>query len=304
MIWVEKLVAAVVVVVAAIAGVNATHVYAGPISYTGDAYTENFESLGWLTYPSQTAWVNGVTLSGWYASNAQYLKGSIGYAVPYSDRYLFSYRSGADSAIGSQNGLSGVPSVSFGVQIVNNTVMVLPEFTLSYFGEQWSMSGDDYLQQLSFHYGLNAHSLTSGEYVRVSALDFVSPSHKNTYPYGGDAIDGNLPENRTRISATVTGLNWMPGDSLWLRWTDIDEESWWYGAALAIDDLVFTTTEFATPPIETASLGLATAQAPMSISEPSTAWLAGLCIAALAIVTRCPKKHVARTEAARRVLTQ
>ena len=292
------------ILVAAIAGVNVTNVDAGPISYTGDVYTENFESLGWLTYPNRALWVDDSTLPGWYASGVKYLYGSIGYAVIYSGSSIFSYRSAGDSALGSQNSESGPSSsVRFGVQIVNDTSAALAGFTLSYVGEQWRVSGDPRVEQLSFDYALNALSLTAGEYVPLPTLDFLSPIYGNDIPFAGLTLDGNLPANRTPISTSITGLNWMPGDSLWLRWTDTGEGAWGYGSALAIDDLVFTA-ESAASPVDTPWTSMMTPQGPMSISEPSTGWLAGLCIAALAVVTRCPRKHSARTEAAVPTLTQ
>ena len=291
MIRAGKLAAAIAV--AAIAGVNATNVDAGPIFYTGTAYTENFESLGWLKDGARTVWVDGSTVPGWYASVATYVYGSSGTGVTYSGRNLFSYRSGSDSAFGSQNASSGIPFLRFGAQIVNNTGTRLSGFTLSYVGEQWHVSSEPGVQQLSFDYALDAPSLTSGNYVAVAALNFLSPFYESAAGPPGINLDGNLPENRVAISAQVTGLNWDPGERLWLRWTDIDDQGWDFGSGLAIDDLVFTATEFASPAVETVSAGLSTPQASMSIAEPSTGWLAGLCIAALAVVTRRPGKRKA-----------
>jgi hypothetical protein len=34
-------------------------------------------------------------------------------------------------------------------------------------------------------------------------------------------LDGNAPVNQTPLNDTLTGLNWGPGQFLWLRWSEI-----------------------------------------------------------------------------------
>jgi hypothetical protein len=303
MIWVEKLVAAVVVVVAAIAGVNATHVYAGPISYTGAAYTQNFDSLPWISTGQRFGSWSGFVPPGWYVWGAIDLRGSDGTRSPWGPAAVYSFGSSpSDKALGSQledlDDMWAPEEISFGVQFVNNTGQQLRQFTLSYMGEQWRNGGLDVSQQLTFTYAINAESLITGDYVGARDLNFVAPVQ------GGKPmlLDGNLSSNRVALNATITGLEWLPGQSLWLRWTDVNDPGT-EDSALAIDDLIFSASSLAAP-VETASAGTMKSQEPMSISEPSTGWLAGLCIAALAVVTRFPKKHIAKIEPAPRVLTQ
>jgi hypothetical protein len=286
---------AAAVVVAAIAWVNATNVDAGPISYTGTAYTENFESLGWAPAGAViSAWRDDDTLPGWYASGVSNLRSSQGGASSLADTSLFVYAINSnDKSLGSQVGLVGSSEsvIRFGTQIVNDTGTPLSGFTLWYFGEQWRDGGNNQVEQLTFEYAVNAQSLTSGDYVEVPELTFLSPIYTSSLR----TLDGNVDLHRTSLAATIVGLNWAPGESLWLRWTDIDDPGAKANSALAIDDLVFTATAFAEPPVNEGSSGVMTPQASMSISEPSTGWLAGLCIAALAVVSRLPKKRSVAT---------
>lgn len=150
-----------------------------------------------------------------------------------------------DRALGalSSNTLSPANGESYyGARITNNTGVTLVEFTLSYTGEQWRDGGTtttgSVAQTTSFDYSLNATSIEDAlaTYTNETALDFVSPVFGAT---AGAAKDGNLAANRTvKGPVTVTGLNWLPGTDLWLRWTDINDAGNDHG--LAIDDLSFS----------------------------------------------------------------
>ena len=69
----------------------------------------------------------------------------------------------------------------------------------------------------------------------VSALGFTSPVLANTGT--GNGVDGNS-DGRVAISGVaVTGINWLPGTDLWLRWADVNNAGNDHG--LAVDDLMF-----------------------------------------------------------------
>lgn len=123
-----------------------------------------------------------------------------------------------------------------------------------------SHAGGKYIQNFN---SLNATSLTVGTYTDINALDFTSP--QNGSP--ATALDGNAAANRSFLSATVTGISWSPGASLWLRWTDLNNAESDNG--LAIDDLTFTTAP-----------------------EPSTLALAG--IAAMCVVFSVRRRGTVR----------
>src|SRR4029077_6029693 len=98
----------------------------------------------------------------------------------------------------------------------------LNSFTLSYTGEQWrdGGSGSAILNKLSFEYSTTAASLTDAGFVADVTLDFTAIHNNNT----ADAVlDGNDSANQILLSDTITGLSWAPGQTLFLRWTDLNE---------------------------------------------------------------------------------
>lgn len=137
----------------------------------------------------------------------------------------------------------------YGARITNNTGVTLVDFTLSYTGEQWRDGGTtttgSVAQSITFDYSLNATSIqdSAATFTNVPALDFTSPAFGAT---SGAAKDGNLAANRTVISAVlVSGLNWLPGTDLWIRWTDLNDTG--NDHALAIDDLNFSAQAIPEP---------------------------------------------------------
>ena len=98
------------------------------------------------------------------------------------------------------------------VDLMSNTLRrALPLVLLCYIGapalaQTIPVSGGTYSQdfntlQLDFQYSLDATSLTTGTWVNVNALDFLTP---NTATVG--AKDGNAVGNRTHLAATISGL--------------------------------------------------------------------------------------------------
>lgn len=223
---------------------------AGPLSYTGGTYTQNFDTLP-STGASSVAnrgpnyinpsWsgVTGSNLEGWQfaqplgtATTTEYraqngsLSGSGGRGV-----VSFGTTGSSDRALGSLTTSNQIPT--FGLVLTNNTAQVLTSFTLSFTGEQWRR-GDrvDPQNTLFFSYGLASDigaSLTD-----YSALDFTSPTAAPL----NSALDGNLPANQTAKSATITGLNWGVGQTLVLKWTS--DEASGQDDGLAIDNLSFS----------------------------------------------------------------
>lgn len=142
----------------------------------------------------------------------------------------------SERALGS---LGGAHVANLGWRLINDTGQTLTEFTLGYRGEQWRNGGNGggaNLNRLEFGYRITATpggDIDTGTYALVSALDFTA---LQTSP-GGFALNGNASTNRVERSATVTGLNWQPGEILILRWRDFDETG--SDDGLAIDDVLF-----------------------------------------------------------------
>jgi len=224
------------------------------VSYTGGSYTQNFNTLpasGSFTlsgngpFALDAAPVNATGLAGWsiakYAgtgANAIFLVGTGTNNA--GGAYSFGSASSPDRALGSL-GSGGVAS-RFGVALTNNTGVTVTQFTLSYAGEQWRR-GSAAANTLTFAYALGATDLNTGTFVNVPALNFTAPTTTGS----NAALDGNAAANRTALSAIVTGLAWAPGQTLVLRWTDVDDTG--SDDGIAIDDLTFSTTASLIPAV-------------------------------------------------------
>src|SRR5262249_24802343 len=108
-------------------------------------------------------------------------------------------------------------------------------------GEQWRNGGNATPHVLTFQYQVadagvitGANAPTTG-WTTIDPLSFTGPIVTAT----AGALDGNAPQNRLAISATlpVTVNN---GQEIWVRWEDPDNSGSDHG--LAIDD--FSVTAF------------------------------------------------------------
>jgi hypothetical protein len=110
---------------------------------------------------------------------------------------------------------------SIGLMLTNTTGQTLTGFSLSYVGEQWRNGGANAAQKLDFQYSLTATAISdpNSAFVNADALDFTSPIASGA----AAGLNGNLAANRTAISSTVSGITWLPGQTLWLRWVDVND---------------------------------------------------------------------------------
>ncbi len=222
-------------------------------SFTGGSYTQNFNGLpstGTFTlsgngpHALSATPINATGMTGWSlvkysgsGANAIFLvdTGSSNTGAVYS----FGSTSASDRALGML--LSGTTRSAIGVIFVNNSGGTISEFTVSYTGEQWRYGGTTGTDKLQFEYQSGGTSISSGTFTAAPALDFHSPKNGTLVPLPlTGALDGNNSANRTSVSATVTGLNWAPGQTLVLRWFDFDVAG--SDDGLAIDDLTFTAS--------------------------------------------------------------
>jgi hypothetical protein len=139
----------------------------------------------------------------------------------------------------------------YGARFTNNTGTTLNSFTLGYTGEQWHEE-NTVAQSITFDYSLSALSIDdiTASFTAVPSLDFTSPTFVTAT---STPLDGNAAANRTVISPiTVTGLNWLPGTDLWIRWTDTQEVNRDHG--LGLDDLSFSANATVVPEPTTCAL--------------------------------------------------
>ncbi len=222
------------------------------VNYAGGTYTQNFDTLpsaGTFTFSGNgpfplvgatpPAGVGATGLTGWTFINYGGTGTSALFKIDDGTSnaggiYSYGTASSTDRALGSLASASQVGR--FGVTFVNTTSATITQFTLGYTGEQWRNGGNTSPQTLSFSYLVGATDINTGTFIAATALDFTSPNVAAT----AAALDGNFAANRTVIApVTITGLSWGAGQTLTLRWTDLNDIGSDHG--LAIDDLSFTT---------------------------------------------------------------
>ena len=131
--------------------------------------------------------------------------------------------------------------------------------------EQWkSGQSATTLETLPFEYSLDATSLFTGTWTAATGMDLVEKLTSTTV---SAAVDGNLPANRTAISATITGLSIANNAVFWIRWTDTNDLG--SDGMYAIDD--FSLTPSTTLLISATSLtGFTTTQGTPSLAQSYT----------------------------------
>ena len=203
------------------------------IPVSGGTYSQNFDTL------SNTAGsINNSTLPiGWLLNetgggardNEQYAVDTG--ASNTGDSYSYGAAGSTERAFGSLR--SGTLIASYGACFSNATGASLLNFDVGYTGEQWRLGTASRADQIDFQYSVDATSLTTGTWVDVDALDFITPNTATT-----GAKDGNAVGNRTTLATTINGLNIADGATFCLRWNDADAS----GAddGLSIDDFSLT----------------------------------------------------------------
>jgi PEP-CTERM motif-containing protein len=265
-----------------LASVVASHASVG-YSTAGSTYSQNFDSLpntpqntslgsspiGW-TDDNASPGAGNFSIVGWYLYHPLSIaeggfnghqRVRVGAGTVNTGAFMsFGASASTERALGSlaSNTLEPVGGSDYiGLRLNNNTGVTLDQFTLTYDGEQWRDGGDaaPNPQSLNFMYSTTATAISDPNtaFNNVAALNFTSPVFANTG--SGAAVDGNAAGKVAGITATITGLNWLPGTDLWLRWEDINNTGNDHG--LAIDNVNFSADIAAVPePSSLALIGL------------------------------------------------
>ena len=220
----------------------------------GSTYQQNFDTLA--NTAGSTA--NASLPTGWAISEAGGgARDNELYAVDTGgsssgDVVSYGTAGATDRALGSLR--SGTLIPLFGVEFFNGTGATITALDIAFTGEQWRLGKADRSDRLIFQYSTDAVSLTEGNYIDFTALDFTTP---DTSAIG--AHDGNSATNRTALKSTISGLEIAANTGFWLRWADFDAS----GAddGLAIDDFSLS--------------------ARLAIPEPGSLALASLALAGL-----------------------
>jgi hypothetical protein len=213
----------------------------------GNPYTQNFDSL--TTATSASAWVQNSTLPGWYLfistlADAPTIAADTGGSNTGTFR-SFGASGGADRALGSVasgGGYFGSPAPGavaayIAVGLVNNTGLPIEGFASRFDSEQWRNGGNTASQTYVMEYGFGAAIGTVAAWTAGgAAADLLSPVVGST----GAAVDGNAAGLVAGQGLNVSGLTWLPGETLWLRWTDRNDVGNDHG--LAIDNFSFSAS--------------------------------------------------------------
>jgi hypothetical protein len=238
------------------------------VDSVSDSFSQDFNSL--MSGADGANWQNDITLPGWSLfrlmsgggstpivryelSNGSHDEGRFySYGTNITERALGSVGNGSfgDSEGGVTNGVGpNSPAGWIAVSFFNDTGIDLDEFTMHYDGEQWRDGGNDppFSQTMEFEYGIGSTFGSVMSWHKPGAsFNFVSP--QNTIVAG--ALDGNRDDivmvNRIAgIGGTVTGVGWDHGETLWLRWIELNNNASDHG--LAIDNFSFSVTAVPEP---------------------------------------------------------
>lgn len=223
------------------------------ITSTGEPYRQNFDrSDGWRAGSLQ--WTDNTLFPGWHAANYNSDSGDFitpnrvlvgsGEGGPVSTLRL--YRSAtqpADGALGSQAHDDHVPAanaggVFLGLHLINGTGKPVTRVTVSYRVELWRLSTTGRQATLSAAFLVGGERLTDeDEWTLIPGASFTTP---RTEPPGGPKeatnVDGNTPAYVTVFKdVALPSLTLAPGQSLWIRWFDVNNRGVDHG--IALDDV-------------------------------------------------------------------
>lgn len=221
------------------------------ITTADDVYLQDFDSLA--TSGTTNAWTNDSTLAGWSLFNAA--GAAIGSyradtgASNAGSFYSFGSSGSSDRAlggVGSGGSYFGSPASGsvagwIAVAFENATGGALSGFSLTFVGEQWRNGGNTSTQTMTLQYGLGGSFDGVADWISPGgSLDWSSPIAGSS----GAAVDGNA-EGDTGYHAGSVAVDWAAGQTLWLRWAEVNDVGNDHG--LAIDDLSFSVTAVPEP---------------------------------------------------------
>lgn len=156
---------------------------------------------------------------------------------PYAggNTYSFGIVGTTERALGTI--LTGSVTSTIGARFINHTGGIITRFTIEYTGEQWSLGFAGRNDRMDFQFSTDATALNTGTWTDFDVLDFMGPVRTGTT----GALNGNLPENRTYITAMIGGLNLVPGAVFWIKWVDMPADM--NDDGLAIDDFSITASD-------------------------------------------------------------
>jgi hypothetical protein len=225
-------------------------------------YTQNFDALA---ASGTSAWANDSTLPGWSLTTAAgtavttYATGDGSSNT--GSFYSFGTVGSADRALGGTGSggtyfgspVSGAVAGYVAVAFTNGTGSALSGFNLAFDGEQWRNGGNTSAQSMVLQYGFGATFASVGNWVLPGGnFNWTSPVSGST----ATAVDGNTA-GRAAGRGGVVNTAWAAGDTLWVRWIELNDVGNDHG--LAIDNLSLSVAAVPEPATWALMLGGAAA---------------------------------------------
>jgi hypothetical protein len=209
------------------------------ISFTGN-YSENFNSWPKEDDPGvvegiSMAWTDNTTKLGWYQGRSlgagQTIFGNsellIGQAPGLRGLNSLGMPFDTDRAVGSGLGddvEDGLAVLYWGFRLQNNTGHTIDSVDIQFDVENWLQPRNDEEvpaeQNTTFgQFRVGGTNFRLQDFTNAPQFNLVSLPTVDGLP---GPLNGNLPQNRSHLSATLSSLNWQAGQSLWVRWRDPD----------------------------------------------------------------------------------
>ena len=214
---------------------------AAAISFTGSGYLQDFDGLISTGQTALTATVgtpNSLGVAGWEGTKSAGTGTTLNLiandgALNTGALYSYGTTGSTDRALGNLASAGAI--TTFGASFTNNTGAAIDTIYFSYTGEYWR-SSTSVQNVLAFSYGLSSTGILATDYLTnasmtaFTSLNLVGPAPVTT----NAALNGNDPANQILTSASISGLNWQPGDTLYIRWADANDAG--NDAGLAVDN--------------------------------------------------------------------
>jgi hypothetical protein len=231
------------------------------VSSIGSVYNQDFNSLASSVGPIDWTNDSDPTLPGWSLYRVTSNTNSTPFPIVRYEVSNGSADSGRFYSFGtdSDRALGGIGSGFFGdgpgtsqtnvnnsaiagwiaVSFHNDTSTTYDQITVGYDGEQWRDAGNvpSVPQTMVFEYGYGNTFASVGTWIQPGVdFNFAAPEFSET----AGMIDGNSDGLDADLGGPIPNQNWTPGQTLWLRWIERNDNVLDHG--LAIDNFSFSVT--------------------------------------------------------------
>lgn len=122
-------------------------------------------------------------------------------------------------------------TTALGVSLKNTTGRTIERVRIGYANEAWA-APSGIPGQYAFSYGTSTNGISQTNFLTHKAMKRLETPTAKTVQ-AGETLDGNAAENRAVVSTLLDGLEWKPGELLFLAWTPSQVA----GSSIGIDDI-------------------------------------------------------------------